>query len=270
MTIAFIGGGNMAASLIGGLIPKQFAADQVTVFDINDDVLNALQAQFQVDTAQQLQAVIDAEVIMLAVKPQVLRGVCEQLAPLLGDRKPLFISIAAGIRSEDIDRWLGSGYAMVRAMPNTPALLQQGATGLFANKQVTESQRQLAQDILQSVGLAVWVNKEDDIDVVTAISGSGPAYFFMFIESLQKAATKLGLDEQVAKQLSAQTALGAAMMAQQYDDIEKLRNNVTSKGGTTEQALLSFMSDDLALVVDNAVNAAYQRSGEMADEWSGH
>jgi pyrroline-5-carboxylate reductase len=268
LNITFIGGGNMAASLIGGLVPNQFQADEVTVYDINEQTLDSVKTQFDVKTSRDLsEAMTDADIVVLAVKPQVLQVVCEQVLPLIKNN-PLFISIAAGIRSIDINRWLGGQQSIVRCMPNTPSLLQCGATGLYANKAVSELQKQQAQQILEAVGLAVWVNSETDIDIVTAISGSGPAYFFLFIESLQKAGEALGLNADVASQLAAQTALGAANMALANSDVEKLRKNVTSKGGTTEQALLSFEQNDLKGVVAQAVDAAFKRSQQMADELS--
>lgn len=268
MNITFIGGGNMAASLIGGLVPEQFKASDVCVYDINKQTLESINKQFSVwVTAELAQAVNGADIVVLAVKPQVLQIVCKQIKEQL-KHKPLFISIAAGIRGGDINRWLGDDQAIVRCMPNTPSLLQCGATGLYANDAVNEQQKQQSQKILEAVGLSVWVDKETDIDIVTAISGSGPAYFFLFIESLQKAGVELGLKESVASQLAAQTALGAAKMALANSDIEKLRKNVTSKGGTTEQALLSFDKNDLKGIVAQAVDAAYQRSQQMADELS--
>ena len=269
MKITFIGGGNMAASLIGGLVPEQFKASDVCVYDINAQALDAIKKQFSVQvTTVLMDAIHAADVIVLAVKPQVLQVVCDSIQLELKN-KPLFISIAAGIRGMDIDRWLGGNQAVVRCMPNTPSLLQCGATGLYANKAVSEQQKQQSQRILEAVGLAVWVDKESDIDIVTAVSGSGPAYFFLFIESLQKAGVELGLTKEVAGQLAAQTALGAAHMALINSDVEKLRKNVTSKGGTTEQALLSFEKNDLKGIVSQAVSAAFKRSQQMADELNG-
>ena len=268
MKITFIGGGNMAASLIGGLVPAQFEAKEVCVYDINEGTLDAIQKQFSIQITSELsQAIGEADIVVLAVKPQVLQLVCEQIKLVL-NHKPLFISIAAGVRGVDINRWLGGEHSIVRCMPNTPSLLQCGATGLFANDSVSDQQKQKAQQILDAVGLSVWVDNESDIDIVTAISGSGPAYFFLFIESLQKAGVDLGLTAEVAGQLAAQTALGAANMALANTDVEKLRKNVTSKGGTTEQALLSFEKNDLKGVVAQAVEAAFNRSQQMADELS--
>lgn len=258
----------MAASLIGGLVPTQFKTEDVSVYDINEDTLRSIKDRFGVQTQNDLTlAVTDVDIIVLAVKPQVLQHVCEQLEPLVSNTT-LVISIAAGIRAIDINRWLGGEKAIVRCMPNTPSLLQCGATGLYANDAVKEAQKQQAKSILDAVGVSVWVKDENDIDIVTGISGSGPAYFFLFIESLQKAGVGLGLDPEVAQKLATQTALGAAKMALENSDVEKLRNNVTSKGGTTEQALLSFNKNDLQGIVAQAVTAAYERSQQMAEELS--
>lgn len=258
----------MAASLIGGLVPNQFKAEEVCVYDINEQALDNLKQQFSVQTSSDIALSIkNSDIVVLAVKPQVLQKVCENIKQALNE-KPLFISIAAGIRGVDINHWLGGDQAIVRCMPNTPSLLQCGATGLFANDVVSKPQKQQAQRILEAVGLSVWVDSETDIDSVTAISGSGPAYFFLFIESLQKAGVDLGLSQEVASQLAAQTALGAAKMALANSDVEKLRKNVTSKGGTTEQALLSFEQNDLKGIVAEAVGAAFKRSQQMADELS--
>lgn len=267
MKIAFIGGGNMARSLIGGLVPEIFSAQQVTAFDINDNIIDKLMSDFSINGETQFNPSIHTfDIVLLAVKPQAMQSVCELLKPNLKGFKGVIISVAAGITSESIDTWLGESFAIVRCMPNTPALLNCGATGLFANSKVNETQKQTAFSILEAVGIAVWVDTESEIDIVTALSGSGPAYFFLFIESLQNAAIKLGLNSEKAQKLAVQTALGAAKMAFQNNDIEKLRNNVTSKGGTTEQALLSFDKNDLSGTVNKAVTAAYKRSQQLAIE----
>jgi len=267
--LCFIGGGNMATSLIGGLLARNFTAAQITACDINQEPLEKLTAQFSINTStDNLSAVAGADVVMLAVKPQVMQMVCEQLASTQNNTEQLFISIAAGVREADINRWLGGGRAVVRCMPNTPSLMQLGATGLFANTQVSESQKNTAQSILDAVGITVWVEKEILLDAVTAISGSGPAYFFYFIELLQAAGEKLGLDSETALALARQTALGAASMAQR-DDVVELRARVTSKKGTTEQAILSFQKNGLNTLVEDATRAAYDRSGELALELGG-
>lgn len=259
----------MASSLIGGLIGNDYPAANITVSDLNQDQLTHLSQTFDiVTTTDTAQVCAIADIIVLAVKPQVLQTVCEQIARSSTRPECLFISIAAGVRESDINRWLGGNRSIVRCMPNTPALVQLGATGIFANNQVNSTQKDAAQTILDAVGICVWVETEDNLDAVTAISGSGPAYFFYFIELLQQAAQKLGLPPETAKALAQQTALGAASMAQ-GKDMAELRAQVTSKNGTTEQAILSFQKNNLAWLVDNATQAAHDRSIELASELSG-
>ena len=268
--ICFIGAGNMAASLIGGLITNGTSASSITACDTNPDAMLALEQKYGISTnSDNLAACEAADIIILAVKPQVMQVVCEALASLSTDRNRLFISIAAGVPSSAIDQWLGGNRAIVRCMPNTPALLQLGATGLFANKQVSEQQRRAANDILEAVGVSIWVDDEDQLDAVTAISGSGPAYFFYFIELLQAAGVRLGLSDEVAATLARQTALGAASMSI-GQDVAQLRANVTSKKGTTEQAILSFQRNDLEKLVNEATAAARDRAIELAAEMAGN
>jgi pyrroline-5-carboxylate reductase len=266
--LCFIGGGNMASSLIGGLIGNNYPAANITVSDLNQDQLSHLSQAFDIKTTTETgQACATADIIVLAVKPQVLQVVCKQIANCNTKPECLYISVAAGVRESDINRWLGGNRSIVRCMPNTPALIQLGATGIFANAQVNATQKQAAQTILDAVGISVWVESEDNLDAVTAISGSGPAYFFYFIELLQEAAQKLGLPPESAKALAQQTALGSASMAQ-GKNMAELRAQVTSKNGTTEQAILSFQKDNLASLVDNATQAAHDRSVELASELS--
>jgi pyrroline-5-carboxylate reductase len=264
--ICFIGAGNMAASLIGGLIANQYEATQIAACDVNVDQLQRLHELYRIETSQDALAVAHtAEVVMLAVKPQVMCEVCTTLSALPPNPQQLFVSIAAGVPMDTIDNWLGGGRAIVRCMPNTPALLQLGATGLAANAQVNSAQRESAEHIMQAVGISLWVDAESDLDAVTAISGSGPAYFFYFIELLEAAGVKLGLPQQTAARLARQTALGAATMAHEAD-VVKLRAQVTSKKGTTEQAILSFQHDQLDQLVTNATAAAHRRALELAEE----
>ncbi len=259
----------MASSLIGGLIGNNYASENIIVSDLNQDQLTRLSQTFGiVTTTDTAKACATADIILLAVKPQVLQVVCEQIAHSNTKPECLFISIAAGVRESDINRWLGGNRSIVRCMPNTPALVQLGATGIFANSLVNATQKEMAQTILDAVGISVWVETEDSLDAVTAISGSGPAYFFYFIELLENAARKLGLPPEAAKAMAQQTALGAASMAQ-GKDMAELRAQVTSKNGTTEQAILSFQKDNLASLVDNATQAAHDRSVELASELSG-
>jgi len=270
-TIGFIGGGNMAASLIGGLINAGYTAADMIVIDPSDAVRDTLSKKFSISVNTDVNAVNNCEIIVLAVKPQVLKTVCQQLANIQ-TRYSLIVSIAAGVRSTDINRWLTqkqatTEQAIVRCMPNTPALLQCGASGLYANNSVSDKQKLKAENILKAVGLVVWVDKEEQLDAVTAVSGSGPAYFFLLMEAMQHAGEKLGLPTAVAQQLVLQTALGAARMATESElPPADLRNNVTSKGGTTEQAILNFQSANFQEIVFNALEAANNRSISLADE----
>jgi pyrroline-5-carboxylate reductase len=265
-TIAFIGGGNMTTSLIGGLITT-FSPDDILVSEPDSAKCRDLEQQFKIKTSIDNQAVLACDVIVLAVKPQLLQIVCRELANHIGTRTPLFISIAAGVRSDDIERWLGAGRAIVRCMPNTPALVQCGATALVANSRVSATQKQLAEQILQSVGIALWVEDEDQLDAVTALSGSGPAYFFLLMEAMQAAGETLGLSTATARLLTQQTALGAARMASQSEtDVATLRARVTSKGGTTEQAILSFENAGFRKIVQQALAAACTQSQKLAKE----
>lgn len=267
MNICFIGGGNMATALIGGLLKRggtQTAAG-MHVVEINAESRAKLQQIFGVHVTEELAAgVAGSDIIVLAVKPQQLREVATQLAPLLSGQ--LLISIAAGIRAVDLARWLGT-QNVVRAMPNTPALIQSGMTGLYALPTVTPTQRGLAHSILAAVGEILWVQDEDMLDAVTAISGSGPAYVFYFIEAMQQAARELGFSAEDARRLSLATFLGASKLAAGFDvDVSVLRSNVTSKHGTTERALLSLAANKVAEHIAQAAQAAATRSHEMGDE----
>jgi pyrroline-5-carboxylate reductase len=262
-TLCFIGAGNMASAMIGGLIAGGFAPSRITACDIDASALQRLAGQFGILPAQDAQqAARSADCVILAVKPQVMQKVCTSLDDIA--HQPLFISIAAGLRSTDIDRWLGGNRAVVRCMPNTPALVRLGASGLFANDRVDTVRKDLAESIMHSTGITVWVDDEAQLDAVTAISGSGPAYFFLFIEALQQAGQDLGLEPRTAQALARQTALGAATMALDADAAD-LRRKVTSPGGTTEQAIASFSRDGLSECVARATRAAYDRSVELAD-----
>jgi pyrroline-5-carboxylate reductase len=264
--ICFIGAGNMATSLIGGLIANQHDAAAITACDIDEDRLERLQQDFGINVSgDNYSAAQAADVVILAVKPQLMRAVCEDMAGLPHNPAQLFVSIAAGVPASAIEDWLGGDRAIVRCMPNTPALLQLGASGLAANARVDQAQRDSAEQIMQAVGIAIWVAQESDLDAVTAISGSGPAYFFYFIELLEAAGVKLGLPRETSARLARQTALGAATMARDQD-VVALRQQVTSKKGTTEQAILSFQADHLDQLVDNATAAAHRRALELASE----
>lgn len=268
--IGFIGGGNMAGSLIGGLINAGYSAANIMVSEPDEARLQTLKNHFKVRVSPDNNVTLNCEIIILAVKPQLLKTVCLQLGQQLDHRKinnSLFISIAAGVKSTDINRWLNNNQAIVRCMPNTPALLQCGATGLFANELVSDKQKQQAEEIMQAVGITIWVDSEDQLNAVTAVSGSGPAYFFLMMEAMQQAGEKLGLTAEVTQQLVLQTALGAARMATESDSSPaELRQKVTSKGGTTEQAILSFQSANYQQIVLDALTAANNRSISLADE----
>jgi pyrroline-5-carboxylate reductase len=266
--IAFIGAGNMAASIIGGLVAEGFSAQSIAAADPSAESLARIQGVAPVRIAtDNHSAVADADVVVLAVKPQVMRTVAEALAPALQAGKPLLISIAAGIEVASLARWLGPDLPIVRCMPNTPALVQRGATALYANAAVSAAQRELADRILRAVGIALWVDDEAALDAVTAVSGSGPAYFFLVMEAIQASGEALGLSPEVARQLTLQTALGAAQMAIASDvDAGELRRRVTSPNGTTERAVASFEDAGLRDIFLRALTACRDRSRELAQE----
>lgn len=267
-TIAFIGGGNMARSLIGGLIADGAAADKIWVSDPDESQLDGLKQRFPVHTTpDNRQAVEAADVVVLAVKPQILKGVAEALRETIQAHRPLVVSIAAGIREPAITAWLGGNVAVVRAMPNTPALVRSGATALYANQAVSESQRSLAESILRAAGLTLWLDDEAQMDAVTALSGSGPAYFFLIMEAMQAAGTALGLPPETARLLTLETAFGAAKMAlESAEDASRLRERVTSPGGTTEQALKVLEEAGVRDIFQRALEAARDRSQALAAE----
>jgi pyrroline-5-carboxylate reductase len=267
--LSFIGAGNMARSLVGGLIADGCDPALIRLSDPEADRLQDLAHRLGVAILTDNRAVVeDAGVVVLAVKPQILPAVAREIAPRVQAGKPLVISIAAGIRTADLACWLGTDAAIVRAMPNTPALVQSGATGLFANARVDTEQRDLAESILRTVGLTLWVEQEDQLDLVTALSGSGPAYFFLVMEALQEGATKLGLPAETARLLALQTAFGASRMAlESEEDAATLRQRVTSPGGTTEQALQVLEEGGLRTLMEQALAAAARRSRELADQF---
>jgi pyrroline-5-carboxylate reductase len=267
MKIAFIGGGNMATALIAGLVKEGGAGTQVHVVDPNPDALERLAAQYGATTAGSIDAAVAAvDVIVLAVKPQQMREVAGALAPHLG-KGPLVLSIAAGIRGADLSRWLGGYGAIVRAMPNTPALIGMGITGLVALAGVSAEQRAAADAVLRAVGQTVWLDDEALIDPVTAVSGSGPAYVFYFLEAMQAAAVEMGLSAEQGKQLALATFAGATQLASQSDEsLEVLRQRVTSKGGTTHAAITSMESSGVKASIIEAMKAAAARGCELGDE----
>lgn len=265
--IAFVGAGNMASALIGGMLADGTPADSISASDPDQDKLSALAQRLGIQILDSNQQAAQADVLVLAVKPQALRRVAEELSETVQLNRPLVLSIAAGVRSSTLNEWLGGQVALVRSMPNTPAMVQSGATALFATPQVNATQREMAETILRSVGLTCWLQDEAQMDAVTALSGSGPAYFFLVMEAMEEAAIQLGLEGETARLLTLQTALGAARMALESDAAPaQLRQNVTSPGGTTEQALRSFEQDGLRACFARALTAAQQRSAELATQ----
>lgn len=264
--IAFIGAGNMAASLIGGLRAKGLDAAQIRASDPGAETRAKVTAEHGIEVfADNAQAIEGADVVVLAVKPQAMKAVCEAIRPSLKPNQ-LVVSIAAGITCASMNNWLGA-QPIVRCMPNTPALLRQGVSGLFATAEVNADQRQQAQELLSAVGIALWLTEEQQLDAVTAVSGSGPAYFFLLIEAMTAAGVKLGLPAEIAAQLTLQTALGAAHMAVASDvDAAELRRRVTSPAGTTEAAIKSFQAGGFEALVEKALGAAAHRSAEMAEQ----
>ncbi len=261
----------MATSLISGLLDNGFKGENIRVADVDP---HALACQFPVRVYQNnVPAIVGADVVVLAVKPQILAQVSRQLKSELANwptKKPwpLFISIAAGVRLADLVNWLGfDDLPVIRVMPNTASLVRCGASGLFASKNVSDVQCEIAENILRSVGLAVWLEEEPLLDAVTALSGSGPAYFFKVMEIMAQVGQDLGLSAEVARLLTLQTAFGAAKMAlESPEDVGILRQRVTSKGGTTEQALAVFEQHDLTGIFSQALHAAHQRSMQLAQE----
>ncbi|HEV7618411.1 MAG TPA: pyrroline-5-carboxylate reductase [Burkholderiaceae bacterium] len=267
LKISFIGGGNMATALIGGLAGKLTAGANIHVVDINADALQKLKRQFGVATAQQIDAAIGrSDVIVLAVKPQQMREVAAQLQAYVSSQ--LVLSIAAGIRAVDLSRWLGGHTAIVRTMPNTPALIGKGITGMVAMAGVSDQQRAAADAIMGAVGATVWLSNEALIDPVTALSGSGPAYVFYFIEAMQQAAQEMGLSVEQGTELAIATFVGASQLAAQSPDpVSMLRERVTSKGGTTYAALTSMEGSGVKDAIVRAMKAAAERGRQLGEEF---
>ncbi|HVI58270.1 MAG TPA: pyrroline-5-carboxylate reductase [Luteimonas sp.] len=270
-TIAFIGGGNMARSLVGGLVARGVRGDSIRVGEPAEAARAALAADFGVAAfADGPEAVEGADAWVLAVKPQVMRQVCESLAPIARTRRPLVVSIAAGITTAQIARWLGGGEgtgapAIVRCMPNTPALLGAGVTGLFATPAVDAQGRAQAQGLLASAGATAWIGDEALMDAVTAVSGSGPAYVFLLAEAMEDAARRQGLPDATARTLVLQTVLGAArMLTESGEPPAELRRRVTSPGGTTQAAVETFEAGGLRALVDAAIANAAERGRQLS------
>jgi len=264
-TIAFIGGGNMAASLIGGLLAAGWEPADIAVGEPDDGRRADLTARFGVrTTGDNAKAVAGADTVVLAVKPQLMEAVAGDLGPALAESRPLVISVAAGIRLERLRAWLGTAAPLVRVMPNTPALVGAGVSALYAGDDVDGPGRAEAERILRAAGEAVWVPKEAHMDAVTAVSGSGPAYFFLILEALEEAAVAEGLDRDTARTLAVQTAKGAAALAEDSGEAPAvLRSKVTSPGGTTAQGVAALERGGVRTALADAVAAAARRSREL-------
>jgi pyrroline-5-carboxylate reductase len=267
--LAILGGGNMGRALIGGLLRRGTRPEHIFVGESFDKARDALAADFGIHaTSDNAAAIESASLIVLAVKPQTAQSVLAPLQPLLQRSRPVIVSVAAGIRMSALEAWCGSGVPVVRSMPNRPALVGAGATGLFAPEYVDGAHRIAAERVMQAVGEVVWVSTEDELDVVTALSGSGPAYFFLLAELMTQAAVELGLEPAAARRLAVATLHGAGQLVNSGDgDLERLRAEVTSKGGTTEAAIRSLDSADLRGIVARALGAATSRSRELAAQF---
>ncbi len=267
MKIVFIGGGNMGQAMASGLLDSGWPAQDIAIVDTDPEVSAKLKGQFeQCGVFSQTEAVLTlADIVVLAVKPQAMRLACEQIAVQCQSTRPLIISIAAGIPVKDMDAWLGGELAIVRCMPNTPALVQSGAAGMYANPRVSPEQREIAGAILDSVGFSLWLPQEAMLDAVTAVSGSGPAYFFYLIEAMMKAGQSLGLDEEQARQLVIHTAAGATRLIEKTGKTpQELRQAVTSKGGTTETAIKTLDQGNVKDIICAAITNAAEKAQQLA------
>jgi pyrroline-5-carboxylate reductase len=269
--LAFLGGGNMGRALIGGLLQRNTRPELITVGEAYEPARSALGKDFGVfATADNAAAIADAGIVVLAVKPQDAGAVLAPLAPILQRTRPVVVSICAGLRISALEEWCGGGISVVRSMPNRPALVGAGATGLYAGPGVSATHRAKAEAVMSAVGVVVWVPTEDALDVVTALSGSGPAYFFLLAESMVQAAVDLGLEPDTARRLAVATLHGAGLLAHSGDgDLARLRAEVTSRGGTTEAALKVLNDTGLRGIVARALEAATRRGGELAAQFGG-
>ncbi|MCK9539300.1 pyrroline-5-carboxylate reductase [Dokdonella sp.] len=268
--LAFIGGGNMARSLVAAALRGGCAAASISVAEPNATTREALVRDFAITAhATAREAAQGAGTLLLAIKPQIMKGVCAEIAPVVVAAQPLVISIAAGIRLDQLASWLGADLPIVRVMPNTPALIGAGASGLIANARVTPAQRERAAGLLGAAGSIVWIEREALMDTVTALSGSGPAYFFLLVEALEEAAVAQGLPRDIARALATQTCLGAGrMLTEEGEPPAELRQRVTSPGGTTAAALDVFIHGGLRELVANAVTAATRRGAQLSEQFS--
>jgi pyrroline-5-carboxylate reductase len=265
--VGFIGAGNMARSLAGGLVNNGWSKARLILSDPDAEQRRGITEALGLETCADNNAVVArADILVLAVKPQVLAQVANGMAAAVQQRQPLVVSLAAGVRLADIERWLGGRLPIVRVMPNTPALVGSGASGLYANARVDEAMRSQAESILRAVGVTVWVDHEALIDAVTALSGSGPAYFFLVMEALERAAIEQGLNARQARLLTLETAFGAAKMALEGgEELAELRRRVTSPGGTTEAAVRVLEDGGIRRLFSEAVAAAARRARELGD-----
>jgi pyrroline-5-carboxylate reductase len=264
--ILFIGGGNMTQAIVSGLVTNGHLPKALTVLDRNPEKRAFLSTQYQINVVEQLTPnLFDCDLVVLSIKPQSAKDACLQLRPFLKGKKPLILSVMAGLTISTLHSWLGEIFPVVRAMPNTPALVKAGATGLFASSSVTQEQKLQIESLLSSVGIMAWVEQENQIDIITALSGSGPAYFFLLIEAMQAAAIQLGLPKEIAWQFAVQTAYGASKLAlKSQESVSTLRARVTSKGGTTEAAIAVFQQKDFSIIVEAAMVAAKNKAEALS------
>lgn len=262
---AFVGAGNMASSLVGGLIASGVDASTIAVVDVNADACQTVSKRFGVNTSTELGSIKNGAAVVIAVKPNIVETVCKSLA---AQQPSLVVSVAAGVTTTAMNHWLPDNTAIVRCMPNTPALLGLGATALYATGACSAQQREQSEALLATAGTIRWVTKESDLDAITALSGSGPAYFFYLIEHMANAAESLGLDAELSREFAIETAFGAASMARSREHPPHvLRENVTSKGGTTAAALAVFDQKGLPELITKAMRAAQERAAELGDEF---
>ncbi|MBY6028636.1 pyrroline-5-carboxylate reductase [Halomonas sp. DP8Y7-1] len=266
--VTFIGAGNMASAIFGGMVHSGYPAHAITATATRESTLAPLADTLGIrTTTDNMAAIADADVVVLSVKPQIMRQVCETLKDGIQAKKPLIMSVAAGLSAETLEQWLGGDLPVVRCMPNTPSLVGKGASGLYANSRVTDEQRDAVSDLMSAVGIVEWVDEESLLEAVTAVSGSAPAYFFLMFEAMEEAAIKLGLNADAARRLAMQTAYGAAAMGMSSDKPPgELKRNVMSPGGTTEKAIEHLEQAGLRQAVDGAMQACAQRAKEMSAE----
>ena len=267
--VAFIGSGNIASSMIGGLITNGLEPRQLVAADPDGTQQQLIAEKYGIRVFDvNFDAAKDADVIVFAVKPSLMQKVVQEISENINIKNKLILSVAAGIKLQSIENWLGKPSSVIRVMPNMPALIQAGASALYANTHIQEKQKNTAETIMRSVGTAIWLNSEDQMDTVTALSGSGPAYFFYFMELIETRAIEMGLNKEDARLLTIETALGAAKMALlSSSNLKTLREQVTSPGGTTEQALNIFINGKLDELVNNAMDAAKKRSIELSESF---